>query len=247
MIAAVPNFHFSRQSITTLCISLTASLLLVGTSTGAIHIYDIPSHQLLRTISSYKDKGLSITYIATLLKPPDLIGHVSLNLGSMNGRVDGILVKPVLPFQRMRDAKSRELHEVSMLLPVQNTVSAPYCVGSIFERDLIFPQTPTEHAVTPYSTTSPEFLQDHIFFVQPSDTMATSGTAVSLQSRVTSLEGQVSELHEQLGKAKGINDIMWETIVQKVIPLADGKDKKGVATGEDDQAESERRKKRGRV
>jgi pre-rRNA-processing protein IPI3 len=91
--------------------------------TGVIHVYDIPSHQLLRSISSFKDKGLSITHLATLLKPPDLIGHISLNLGNVGGSVDAIPVKPILPFHRMRDVKSRDAHEVSMLLPIQNMVS----------------------------------------------------------------------------------------------------------------------------
>ena len=126
MIATISHSHSSRQPVTAICISLTTSLLLVGTSMGAIHIYDIPSHQLLRTISSHKDKGLGITHLATLLKPPDLIGHVSLNLGSANSGVDAMPVKSVLPFQRMRDTKNRESREVAMLLPVQNMVSAPH-------------------------------------------------------------------------------------------------------------------------
>ena len=71
---------------------------------------------------------------------------------------------------------------------------------------------------------------------------------MSLQSRVTSLEAEVSELREQLKKAKGVNDVMWETVVQKVIPLATGTEKKkGAAPDEEDEAESNRRKKRGRV
>ena len=70
---------------------------------------------------------------------------------------------------------------------------------------------------------------------------------MSLQSRVTFLEAEVSELREQLGKAKGVNDVMWETVVQKMIPLATGKEKKGAAPAGDDEAELERRRKRGRV
>jgi pre-rRNA-processing protein IPI3 len=108
---------------------------LVGTSTGIIQVYDIPSHQLLRTISSSKDKGLSITYLASLLKPPDLIGHISLNVGDTRGGIDAIPVKPILPFQRMKDAKNRESHEVSVLLPVQDTVCAQRDVGSIWNVD----------------------------------------------------------------------------------------------------------------
>ncbi|KAG9312910.1 WD40-repeat-containing domain protein [Chiua virens] len=66
------------QPVTALCISLNGSLLLVGAVTGIIYVYDIASHQLLRTISTHK--GLSISFLATMLKPPDLVGHISLSL-----------------------------------------------------------------------------------------------------------------------------------------------------------------------
>lgn len=100
-----------------------------------------------------------------------------------------------------------------------------------------------------YNTTSAEFLQDHAFFVQTPTTTTTGGATVSLQSRVTSLEAEVSHLREQLGKAKGVNDVMWETVVQKVIPLAQGKEKKSHAStsANTDIDDSDRRKKRGRA
>ena len=129
-----------RQPITALCISLTSSLLLVGTSLGIIFIYDIPSHQLLRTIFSYKDKGLSITYLTTLLKPPDLVGHISLSMSTTGGVVETIPVKPIGSFHRMRDVKTREAHEVPMLLPIQASVCfelefiRDYWDGPIFRR-----------------------------------------------------------------------------------------------------------------
>jgi pre-rRNA-processing protein IPI3 len=111
----------------------------------------------------------------------------------------------------------------------------------------MFLQIPVEDPVASYTPTSSEFLQDHAFFVQsPSASTTASGTSTSLQSRVTSLEAEVSQLREQLGKAKGVNDVMWETVVQKVI--ASGKEKKvAMAAGGDDEAESERTRKRGRV
>jgi pre-rRNA-processing protein IPI3 len=86
-------------------------------------MYDIPSHQLMRSISTHK--GLIITHLGTMLKPPDLIGHVSLNLSTSASTADlrdVVPIKPVMPFQRIRDVKNREAHEVSMLLPVQNDV-----------------------------------------------------------------------------------------------------------------------------
>lgn len=122
----------SRQPVTTMAISLTGTSLLVGTETGHINIYDILSHQLLRTISSHK--GMSITYLTTMLKPVDLIGHVSLSLNVRNmlDAKDVIPVKPVMPFQRMKDAKLRDVHEVTMMLPVQNSV----CVLDLSKADL---------------------------------------------------------------------------------------------------------------
>ena len=110
-----------REPISCICISMTSSILLAGTLAGLIHLYDIPSHQLLRTISTHK--GLSIAHLETMIKPPDLIGHISLDfrVGTLDTR-DVIPVKPVMPFQRMRDAKARDAHEVTMMLPRYNTV-----------------------------------------------------------------------------------------------------------------------------
>lgn len=220
---------FSSQPITTLAISLTSSLLLVGTATGLIQIYDIASHQLLRTISTHK--GFSITHLSTMLKPPDLVGHVSLSLGtgSTPDARESIPVKPVTPFQRMRDPKARELHEVAIMLPAQPSVSTmnPNSVFSLLSS--LLRQRSTE-AFFEYSTD--ELLRDHAVFVKAADIAGSGTTGVSLQSRVTELESEVSKLREQLGKAKGINDTMWETIVQKMV--TETKEGKGKGKGASD-------------
>lgn len=107
---------------------MTSSLLLVGTAAGLIHLYDIASHQLLRSISAHK--GMSITFLATMLKPPDLVGHISLslNVSSSADAKDVVPVRPVAPFQRMKDPRAREAHEVTMMLPIQNEVT--HCLSS---------------------------------------------------------------------------------------------------------------------
>ncbi|KAF8920803.1 WD40-repeat-containing domain protein [Mucidula mucida] len=183
------------QEVTCLSISLTSSLLLVGTSSGSINIYDIASHQLLRTITAHK--GFSITHLQTMLKPPDLVGHISLSLslGASSDARDVIPVKPVLPFQRMRDPKTREMHEVSVLLPAR---------GSLYDEEESF-----------YSTSL--FLRDHEFFVGPSSQSDSVQDTGSLRTRVADLEAEVQQLRVQLGKAKGINDTMWDTVVQRVV------------------------------
>ncbi|KAJ7113691.1 WD40 repeat-like protein [Mycena crocata] len=206
------------EPVVSMAISLTSTLLLAGTSTGIIHIYDIPSHQLLRSISTHK--GYSITHVETMLKPPDLIGHVSLSMHAGHSTIaDTIPVKHVAPFQRMRDAKSREAHDVTMMLPVQDNVYEDE--GSIYTPEAL--------------------LRDHDFFVQPA---APAGQdAVSLQSKVNELEAEVARLREHLGKAKGLNDVMWETVVQKVV----GQGKEKEANKPSASAEDERRRKRGRT
>ncbi|KAJ7355605.1 WD40 repeat-like protein [Mycena albidolilacea] len=204
------------EPVVSITISLTSTLLLAGTSTGIIHIYDIPSHQLLRSISTHK--GFSIAHLATMLKPPDLIGHVSLSINAGHSS-ESTPVRHVAPFQRMRDAKSRDAHDITMILPVQDNVYEDE--GSVY--------------------TAEALLRDHDFFVQPA---ASAGqNAVSLQSKVNELETEVARLREQLGKAKGVNDIMWETVVQKVVSHGKEKESDKQSTG----AEDERRRKRGRT
>ncbi|EGN96624.1 hypothetical protein SERLA73DRAFT_184727 [Serpula lacrymans var. lacrymans S7.3] len=216
------------QPVTALAISLTSSLLLVGTSTGLVYVYDIASHQLLRTISTHK--GSSISYITSMFKPPDLIGHISLTLDlkTLADAKNPIPVRTVVPFQRMRESKAREAHEVSIMLPIQNKCRT--------------------NTLTPYSCSSSEFHRDYAYFVQP---VSSESGGVSLQSRVAELEGEVTRLQEQLGKAKGVNDTMWETVVQRVI--AQGKEKKGKeaeaeANGDtgDSSEDSGRARKKGR-
>ncbi|EPQ56441.1 WD40 repeat-like protein [Gloeophyllum trabeum ATCC 11539] len=214
------------QPITALCISLTSSLLVVGTSLGTIQTYDIPSHQPLRSINTHK--GLAITHLSTMIRPPDLVGHVNIQLGLSSGvGVSGaagqgevISLRSVVPFDRTRDPRKREAREVGIILPVQGDV--PYIDPAEYPEDELF--------------------RDHAYFTQqmvPAASGANGVGAVSLQSRVAELETEVQKLRDQLGKAKNVNDVMWETVVKKVI-----KEGKG---GGDADASEEPKRKRGRT
>lgn len=81
--------------------------------------------------------------------------------------------------------------------------------------------------------TAEELHRDHAFFVQ-SSIPALGVHRVPLQSKITDLEAEVEQLREQLCKAKSVNDMMWDTIVQRA------------AGQSDDPAEVERKRKRGR-
>ncbi|KAJ7850065.1 WD40 repeat-like protein [Mycena olivaceomarginata] len=151
-------------------------LITVGEPVVSITISLTSTLLLLRSISTHK--GFSIAHLATMLKPPDLIGHVSLSINAGHSS-ESTPVRHVAPFQRMRDAKSRDAHDITMILPVQDNVYEDE--GSVY--------------------TAEALLRDHDFFVQPA---ASAGQdAVSLQSKVNELETEVARLREQLGKAKG--------------------------------------------
>lgn len=102
-------------------ISINAINLLVGTESGLIHIYDTLSHQLIRTITNHK--GQPIIRLKSIIKPNDLTGHI--RIGETSGSREDIPIRPVMPFQRVRDPKARENHEVMVLLPPRNLVRTP--------------------------------------------------------------------------------------------------------------------------
>jgi len=168
--------------ITSLALSITSNLL-VGTQTGLIHIYDTTSLQLVRTIQTTQSPNPSpVTYIRSIPKPVDLVGHVEL---SLQGQEDAIPpVRPVMPFGRTRDLKGKG-REVSLLLPLR----------------------PSACQIT-YDP-----LEDYAYFSSPSVNQSSEGAEV----KIDRLESEVRKLREQLGKAKSINDAMWESMLQNAV------------------------------
>lgn len=70
---SVKNRIVIGDAVTTLAISATGSMLLVGTSTGSIHVYDIPSSQRLRTVAPHKGKLIAFPaswYVINNLQDP---------------------------------------------------------------------------------------------------------------------------------------------------------------------------------
>jgi pre-rRNA-processing protein IPI3 len=88
-------------------LSLSTTHLLLGTYSGEIHIYSLPSHQHLRTLSSHQSP---ITHISTLLRPPDLIG-------TTGGKKDGWPIMEIKALERMRAGRiAREVQECTLVL-----------------------------------------------------------------------------------------------------------------------------------
>ncbi|CAE6382232.1 unnamed protein product [Rhizoctonia solani] len=169
------------QPITSICISFTSTHLLVGTTSGAILVYDLESHQLLRSIATHKDKGLAVVYLQCMLKPID---HDTREK-------DPIPLRPVVPFQRTRDLKARETHQVMVMIPPR--VEEPYT-----------------------NSDSDSLFAGQAYFLNPQS--QTRRGASGSNVRVTELEEEVAQLRAALGQAKGINDSMWETMVNTLLP-----------------------------
>lgn len=227
-----------------MCMSLTSTNLLVGTSDGLIHIYDVPSHQLLRTISNHK--GMSIAHLQTMVKPPDLMGHISLEFrsGSSNDAKDTIPVKPVMNFQKTRDPKPRHAHEITAMLPAGNKVNSFQIAISMANASNVLLHQVYKDESTSYSTE--ELLRDHAYFVQPvTSAKAGEPNPLALNSKVMELEAELENMRELLSKAKGVNDAMWETVVHKLVSSVN--DQEISASKESDSADQERSRKRGRA
>jgi pre-rRNA-processing protein IPI3 len=73
----------------------------------------------------------------------------------------------------------------------------------------------THDSVTTYERE--ELLRDWEFFVKPRPATTMEHDAYSTprpDGRVTELEDEVARLKSQLARAKGINDVMWESLTQ---------------------------------
>lgn len=80
--------------------------------------------------------------------------------------------------------------------------------------------------------------------MQPfTSTQGAESDPTSLRAKVTELESEVEKLREQLGKAKGVNDAMWDTVVQRLINQV----KETEGNSSKDSEEPDRRRKRGRA
>ncbi|KZV93107.1 WD40 repeat-like protein [Exidia glandulosa HHB12029] len=99
------------KPVMSLALDLPGTQLLAGTTDGTVSIFDVASHQLLRTISpSAQASPGPVTFVTTMLRPSDLVGPAS-------AQRDTLPLRPLAVFQRIRDKTARETHDVPLVLP----------------------------------------------------------------------------------------------------------------------------------
>ncbi|KAG9057857.1 Pre-rRNA-processing protein ipi3 [Serendipita sp. 407] len=188
VVTSTENVLNVGSRIITIALSLTSKLL-VGTQQGNILIYDTVSLQLLRTIQTSQSPAASpVTFLTTLLKPLDLLGHTQLSL-SGKALEDSVPIRPVMPFGRARDVKGKG-REVAIVLPKRTD--------------------PTNMEYDPF--------EDHMYFSSRATlTISQTPANEDPQDKILQLEAEVKQLRMNLDRAKTINDAMWENVLQSVV------------------------------
>jgi pre-rRNA-processing protein IPI3 len=103
----------------------------------------------------------------------------------------------------------------------------------------------THESVTAYPRE--ELLRDWEYFVQPRPAAENDALpAARPDGRLAELEDEVARLKSQLARAKGINDVMWETLMQSV--AAQGKEMSAPDQAPDSHEDTDgRERKRGKT
>lgn len=183
-------------------------MLLCGTASGHIYVHALPSHQLVRTLTTHV--GSPVSHLSTMLKPPDMaadIGGVSLaasaaassGVGKTNAGGSGWPVMEVRAFERMRvGRKERDVQEVSVMLRPITGDQRRAIEGLGGEDDR----------------------EEDVRSLRCAARHTASAANVGPSRRVDELEAQVEQLQSELLRAKQVNERMWTKIVDKVF---DGK------------------------
>lgn len=195
-----------RSPITALVLSKSQSHLISGTASGHIYIHSLPSHQHLRTITSHI--GVPITHLSTLLRPPDLVGSVSLrdaaNAATSNGSVapGAWPVREVKQFERMKVLKRdvRHMGDVGILLRPH------FDFSELEDLDTL------EESHSGYAFNGP---------VAAAPIGVTAVPAAAEQ--VIALEAELAAVKAQLHRAHEINQEMWTGVVDKTFERVTGK------------------------
>ncbi|GHJ90405.1 hypothetical protein NliqN6_6807 [Naganishia liquefaciens] len=201
-----------NSPITALVLSKSQSHLVSGTASGHIYIHALPSHQHLRTITSHV--GVPVTHLSTLIRPPDLVGSVSLrDAANAATSSHGVVapgawpVKEIKQFERMKVIKrdARHTGDLGILL-------RPHVDFSEID-DLDTLEQPTA---------------DYVYAGMPNSSSGGGGgggaaSVPAAAEQVIALEAELASVKAQLQRAHEINQEMWTGMVDKAFERVTGK------------------------
>lgn len=237
-------FTTPNDYISSLCLSSLSSHLIVGTSSGKLHILSLPSLQNIRTIvpsqtSSISSLAAPITYIHSMIRPVDLISRTGTHnsaasssssaAGASGSKANEaeILPRPIAPqlSRNILQPNSKEANErvVSIRLTGNGMKDSPFAID-----DIVLP---------PSSSSSTRNRRRRQLGGAIAGGRTASGGAIgggSNAANAQSLQEENARLKEQLARSIAFNDRMWESVVDGTLAKA----KEGRAVGGQDGGNS---------
>ncbi|WWC64154.1 uncharacterized protein I303_106762 [Kwoniella dejecticola CBS 10117] len=187
-----------KISITSMTLSISSTTLLIGCSDGTIHLYSLPSHQHLRTLSSHSGP---ITHLSTLLKPVDLLisGGGSSSSGGVKGKVlEEYPIMEIKNFERMKSQNVKTNHNITIKLPQHH------------------------HNATTNSTSSLLSQLDDLRPKRAQSIGVGAQTQGVEQAQLESLLEENKRLKSSLERASQINEKMWNGIIDMKLTTSNG-------------------------
>ncbi|WWC91336.1 uncharacterized protein L201_006279 [Kwoniella dendrophila CBS 6074] len=188
-----------KSKITSMVLSLSSTILLIGCEDGSINLYSLPSNQHLRTLNSHQGP---ITHLSTMLKPVDLFASINNNNSNTGGGNKTSILEeyPIMEIKNFERTKSSKQnlnlnHQVVIKLP-QNNVSSSISSSTLLSQlDDLGPKS-------------------------KKSLIGGKGNAIE-QDQFESLLAENKRLKSSLEKATKINEKMWNGIVEMKLSNGD--------------------------
>ncbi|EST09927.1 WD40 repeat [Kalmanozyma brasiliensis GHG001] len=200
-----------REPISSMCLSLNSTALLVGSLAGNLYVIDVSNSQILRTVSLLGNAKASaitgknaVTNLMVLPKPRDLLGHWETSSAG-SGAGGNIPVRPVANFGRQ------------VLSAEEHRLATPYLTRIGGGATALFDDESVDEFIDPEwdsALVSDELLGRNVGSTPAAG--ATSASTVNAQAlnEAERLNRENKLLRTQLQQAKAINDEMWSRLIQ---------------------------------
>lgn len=200
-----------REPISSMCLSLHSTALLVGSLAGNLYVVDVSNSQILRTVSLLGNAKASaitgknaVTNLMVLPKPRDLLGHWETS-GAGGAAQGNIPVRPVANFSRQVLTAEEDRLVTPYLTRIGGGMTALVDEGGI--DSFVNPEWDS-------ALVSDELLGRNGPSTPAAGTNSASSVNAQALNEAERLNRENKLLRTQLQQAKAINDEMWSRLVQ---------------------------------